>query len=440
MSADRYVVVGMAHVRTGWFTEVARWSTVGTLPVEFVKCLSSDELRARLLGGRRFSAALLDGRLPAVDRDLLSDLERAATPAIVVAPEGRSVDWHSLGAAAVLDEPFDRTALLAALAEHGCPVDSVTSEATPAPATPAESDGWRAPLVAVTGRSGAGTSTIAAALAQVLAGDARNGGDVVLADLAVHAHQGILHDAGDVVPGLQELVEAHRTGRPAEHDVRSMTFDVAARGYRLLLGLRSPRDWVTVRSAAYDAALDGLRRSCRMVVADVDADVAGEAETGSLDLEDRNLLARSATAQADVVVVVALPTTTGLCELVRHLGSLQDHGIPGERLVLAVNRAPRRPRARAELARAIADLVGMGGRPSPYVGPVFTPERRSVETLHRDLARFPGALAGPVAAAVGEVLHHAGRRRGDPLGAPAVLVAPGSVGRWSDVEDDPTEP
>ena len=84
MNGDRYVVVGLAHVRSSWFTEVARWATAGSLPVEFVKCLSPEELRVRLASGRPFSAALVDGRLPAVDRDLLATLTDLGIPSLVV--------------------------------------------------------------------------------------------------------------------------------------------------------------------------------------------------------------------------------------------------------------------------------------------------------------------------------------------------------------------
>ena len=36
MSTDRYVVLGVAQVRSPWFREVARWSTSAMLPIEFV--------------------------------------------------------------------------------------------------------------------------------------------------------------------------------------------------------------------------------------------------------------------------------------------------------------------------------------------------------------------------------------------------------------------
>lgn len=436
MTADRYVVAGLAHVRAPWFTDVSRWSTVGSLPAEFIKCVSADELRARLASGRAFSAVLVDGGLPAVDRDLLAVIEGAgAVVVVVVDGSGPCGAWRDVASAVTLSPSFTRTELLDALAAHARPVDVVDHHTVSDHG--ARRTGWRAPLVAVTGRPGSGVSTVAIATAQVLAADPRTAGDVVLADLARRAHHAILHDARDVVPGLPELVEGHRSGRMDGDAVRALTFDVPARGYRLLLGLRQHRDWVSLRSVALGAGLDGLRRATRLVVADIDDDLEGEAETGSFDIEDRNRLARHVIAEADVVVVVANPTATGLCGLARQVEELRAHGMPGERMVLAIDRAPWRPRHRAELTRTMADLTGPAERtgsgavlgPGPS-GPVFVPERRGVELLHRDVARFPDRLGAPVAGAVRAVLDRVGSRSVE-VPEPE-LVTPGSLGRWSD--------
>ena len=44
MAAERYVLLGLGTARSPWFTEVARWATVGSLPADFVKCISAEEL------------------------------------------------------------------------------------------------------------------------------------------------------------------------------------------------------------------------------------------------------------------------------------------------------------------------------------------------------------------------------------------------------------
>ena len=429
MSSERFVVLGLAHVRSSWFTEVARWATAGSLPVEFVKCVSAEQLRAHVGSGRPFSAALVDGRLATVDRDLLAVLTARGCTPIVVADATRPADWLALGASAVLTPPVERSALLDALVRHSHAIDPLDRPAIdPRPST--EQPGWRAPLVAVTGRGGAGVSTIAAVTAHALATDPRHAHDVLLADLARHAHQGLLHDARDVVPGLQDLVDAHRRGTVAPADIRRLTFDVPARSYRLLLGLRSPHDWVTLPNAAFDRALDALRGACRLLVADVDDDVEGEEQTGSFDVEDRNHRSRRAIVTADLVISVALPTAPGMYELVRHLHDLRRVGVAPTRHLVVINRAPHRARPRAELSRSLADLAEAAGRIG-FVGPVFVPDRRGVDDLHRDLVPFPHALTASIRAAASAVLDRAGARSTEPEadGAP-VRIEPGSLGSW----------
>ena len=437
MSEERYVVIGLAHVRSPWFHEVARWATVGSLPIEFVKCVSVEELRARIGGGRAFSAALIDARLPATDRDLLSTLVDAGIPSLVVEADGDQRDWSSLGAVAHLPATLDRAVLLDALVTHGRMVGFVSDDPTAADAPLSPSALWRGRLVAVVGPPGAGTSTLAAALAQGLAADPRHSGDVMLADLARRSHQALLHDARDVVPGIQEVVEAHRTGVPSSEQMRALTFDVPGRGYRLVLGLRRPRDWITIRSRAFRAALDGLRRSARIVVADLDSDLEGEAATGSTDIADRNLLARSTLDDADVVVAVGTPTTTGLHGLVALLEDLRSHGVPGDRTLVVLNKGPRSPRGRAELTRVLANLTGAADRPDPYLGPVYVADRRGVDALHRDLGRFPSAMVDPPTQACLRLFDERGPRDlASASDVEPVAVIPGSLGHWYDDEGD----
>ena len=437
MTGERYVVLGLAHARSRWFAEVSRWTTSGSIPVEFVKCLSVDELRARIDAGRPYSAALLDARLPAVDRDLLAAVADANVAGLVVGRDDGPRDWRHLGAAAHLPDGFDRATLLDALATHGRLIDEVTSRPEPDEAAAAPLVAWRGPLVAVLGRSGSGASTLAAALAQRLATDPRYAGDVLLVDLVRRAHQAVLHDARDVVPGIQEVVELHRSATPTAAELARLSFEVPSRGYRLVLGLRHPRDWVALRARALLASLDALRRTSRLVVADADPDLEGEAESGSLDVEDRHLLGRSAVTTADLVVVVATPSLTGLAGLPGRLDELRRCGVDGSRLLVVLNRAPRSVRARSELSRVVAEITGARSAPDPHLGPVFVPERRGVDALHRDLAPFPAPLTEPIGAAVLAALD----RLPDPGLVPApsaepepVPVAPGSLGHWREEE------
>ena len=123
MSSERFVVLGLAQVRAGWFGEVSRWSTSGTIPVEFVKCVSIDEVRGRLRSGRAVSALLLDAQRTGVDRDLL-DAARDVGAAVIVIGDDRR-DWVALGAAAQLSPQFSRAELVALLATHASPISRV---------------------------------------------------------------------------------------------------------------------------------------------------------------------------------------------------------------------------------------------------------------------------------------------------------------------------
>jgi hypothetical protein len=427
--ADRYVTLGLAPARAAWFRDVAQWATSGAVPVEFVKCVSIEEARARLASGRPFSALLVDGASPGFDRDLI-DVAVAAGCVVLVVEDARvERAWHGLGAAAVLPAAFSRDELVAALGAHARLIertDAATS--TPDRGEPAGAR-WRGRLVAVTGAGGTGTSVVALATAQGLSEDARNAGNVLLADFALDAHQALLHDTGDVVPGVQELVEAHRRGQPRAYDVRALTFDLPGRHYDLLLGLRRHRDWVVLRPRAFDAALDSLRRGYRIVVADIDADFEGEDDSGSIDVEERNLLARATAQAADVVVAVGAPGLTGLAAFVSVIGALLDHGVAARRILPVVNRAPRSQRARARLTRAVADLLGPDARRT-LPSPVFVAERRRLDDALRAGAPLPAGFADPVASAVHAVLERAPARYAGT--AEPTRVRPGSLGSWSE--------
>ena len=284
----------------------------------------------------------------------------------------------------------------------------------------------RGRLALVCGPGGTGASTAAAALAQGLGAV---GEDVVLADLALRAEQAMLHDVRDVVPGIEELVDAHRAGTPSTEAVRDLTYSVVERRYALLLGLRRVRGWTALRPRALAAAVDSLRASFDVVVADVTADFEGEADGGSADVEDRNALARSALAVADVGFVVGRPGVKGIHALVRTVGEAVEAGLAAERIVPVVAAAPRSPRARAEVAAALAALVAPAVG-TPMAGPVFLPSRR-VEQVLRDALPLSAPLPGRMAGAFSAVVARQGRT-GERTAAGAVRVVPGSLASWAD--------
>lgn len=430
MAADRYVLLGLARPRAEWFRQVSQWSTSAAVPVEFLRCVSVEEVRAQLASGRPFSAVLLDGGLPSVDRDLIESARQEGCHVVLVDDGRGTSDLARAMSTAVLPVDFTREQLLDALVParrlgQGA-LDELSSE--PEGGVPGETLGN---VAVVCGPGGTGASTVAAALAQGLGhdGEARWAAGVVLVDLALHAEQAMLHDVRDVVPGVQELVEAHRSRHPSGDEVRSFTFAVIERRYHLLLGLRRARYWATLRPRALEVAFRSLQRTYAAVVCDVTADFEGEDDTGAAEVEERNLMARTALAAADVTFAVGRPGVKGLHSLVRVLADLASAGVPPERVVPVINAAPRHPRARAELVAALAELAGPapGGRAT--VAPVFLPRRRVEEAL-RDAVRLPPPLPGALAGAFAAVLAREGRAPSPVPNEPA-RVTPGSIGSWS---------
>lgn len=422
---DRWVVLGLAGPRAAWFTEVARWATSGIVPVEFVKCLGSDEAVARLRSGRPWSALLVDADLASADRDLAGEATRAGCPTISVVAEA-SPAARSSGprrpepGSATLTEPFDRGALLGVLERHARPVGTIDAP-EPAP-TVAPAAGWHGDLVAVTGAPGSGCSTLAMAVAHHLGRDPRRPGGLALVDLALHADLAVLHDAGDVVPGVQELVEAHRGAEPTAATVRGMLFRAPDHHYDLLLGLRRHEDWAALRPRAVQAAVTGLRRGYQTVVADCDGDLEGEAECGSPEVEERNGLARAAVGSATVVLAVGRAGVQGTHRLARTLRSLAAHVEPA-RIQVVVNAAPGRRRDRAAVVAALGRLSG--DDPVPPSSPVFVPWHPKLERSLRDGLPPPAAIGRPVGRAVLAALD----RLEAPSGVPrARRIAPGSLG------------
>jgi hypothetical protein len=167
---------------------------------------------------------------------------------------------------------------------------------------------------------------------------------------------------------------------------------VPGRPYYLLPGLRRPQHWTAIRPLSFDAALAGLQSAFSLLVADVAADVEGEAECGSLDIEERNHMARRVTATADIVVVVGLDGPTGRGALQGCVEALGQHGVSPERLVTVLNRVDH-----------------------PLALPSFGPDV--------DLVAWSAPLVDRVAQLLDELPPHDGP-------ASLVAIAPGSIGHW----------
>jgi hypothetical protein len=226
---------------------------------------------------------------------------------------------------------------------------------------------------------------------------------------------------------VQDLVEQCRSTAPDVDQVRSQTYAVTERGYALLLGLRRQRDWSALRPRAVALAVSALRAAFDVVVCDSDADVEGQVDSGSLDVEERNSLARASARAADVVFAVGQPSLKGVYSLGRVIDSLCGTGVSPERIVPVFNRAARGPRHRGQVAAALASVVSDAARTAIPTA-IFVAERDVDDVLH-DRRRLPPALGAPLESAFDALMQRLAALPPTPAISDARRVAPDEVGR-----------
>lgn len=385
MSAERYVLVGVTRARARWVSDLARWATDGAAPIEFVSCLSATEAGAVLGTGRRVSALLLDARGPGIDRDLIDAARAADIPSIVVTDGTVHRDWSALGCTTVIEDNLDPASLARHLQKHARPVGP---SRRPGRSTLRPTQVVTGRVFAVVGTGGSGTSTVAMALAQAAS---LSSDSIVLLDGAGRGSLAMYHGLGDVVPGLPELVEAHRSDNIDPDDVRALTHEVPSRGYRVLLGRRRMADWVTLRRRSVDAALATLARTFTTLVIDMDAEFDDRAETGSSDVEDRHAVNLAAIDLAHVVLVVGRSGLHGLHNLTAVIEDLLDAGVPAHRVVPVITDAPMSKAARMLLRRTIDKLTDSDDGDGIHRA-VMLRHFRSMEDIHNRVDPMPGRL------------------------------------------------
>jgi hypothetical protein len=168
-----------------------------------------------------------------------------------------------------------------------------------------------------------------------------------------------------------------------------------------------PQVWTALSNRGIAAGVDGLRAAYRWVVADVTAEFDGEHETGSIDLEERNALARTAALDASCVVVVGDATLRGLRALPRTCAGLVELGVSRDRILPIVNRFTGSRRRRSEIHQALAGL-GLADVSAPTTTLVIA-DRREIETCHANVDPLPPRLVDTITSAAEAIVERVGR-------------------------------
>jgi len=225
----------------------------------------------------------------------------------------------------------------------------------------------RAAVVALVEASDGRGVAAALGLARALAATAASATEVLLADLTLDAPHRAVHGLDPEATGLSELAAASRFGPPPASLVRDAAHVVAG-GYQVLPGLRHHRDWVQIGKRSAATAIEAVRHHAAVVVAPIDRDLEGEPDTGSFDIEDRNVLARTVVRTADLVVVAGALDQAGRPGLQATLAALAAFHVPLDRtLVLTSGPSPRRRAHRLTPATRFLHL-GAGARAERRLG------------------------------------------------------------------------
>jgi hypothetical protein len=364
-------------------------------------CATTSELAALARGGG-LRGAVIDGLLAELDPDVVG-LVRAWCPVVIIDVASARHRWAALGATTRSRLPGGRAGLEEALTGP----DEVPGARPPVPT------GRRGALVGVLAAEGGNGPGAAVALAGSLVlapGDP----DVVLADLTLDAPHRALHGLSVDRVGVLELVRAARFGPPPPAAV-SGALHPSTHGYRVLPGLVRHHDWIAVGEGAATRALAALRGEADVVVAHVDRDLEGETDTGSYDIEDRNVLARTVVGSADLVVVAAGTDRSARLALVAMLSTLAGRRVARERTLVVTPRSPSR-RPVLHPAPGPGRLLRLrGDRADRRVGAAIVQHLRAAREAEGD-----GGDDGPSCP--------------PPEDAPE-RIRPGSLGHWAQDDD-----
>lgn len=287
-----------------------------------VWCETGSELAVLARAGR-VRAAVVDALLAGLDTELLALIRRSGVVVVIDGRDGAARRWQATATSVVGALPADEASLVAAVEEAESAARTWVRPNPPRPPAALIT------VLAAPGGDGTGTAT---SLARSLATTRDGSSTVVLADLTLDAPHRALHGFAPDRPGLPDLVEAGRFGPPPATSPRAG--HLTTQGYRLVPGLLRHHDWVMVGDHAAERALDAVRTGADLVVAHVDRDLEGETDTGSFDIEDRNVLARTAVRAADLVAVAAGSDRSGRLGAIGTLGALARFGVPHERIIV----------------------------------------------------------------------------------------------------------
>ncbi|MDA8208090.1 MAG: hypothetical protein M0Z92_03760 [Actinomycetota bacterium] len=382
-------VVALARGSQQWVRDLNRWANGSVVEMSLSVTLSVAELAEALAGSAEPTLVVLD----AENSEAVAAVRRLhGAPVRILGVATLPLNREPEGLDALVRFPFSPEAIaqqLDALPMPSRPEGGGRLEEPHGP-HPSHNPDTRGMVSGITGARGAGSSTLAMATAQVLAG----GGSVVLADMGAESSLAMYHDLDPASPSLGDLARAAGRGALSAKQLHGCCVPALSRGYTLLAGARRPEETGPLVPAAVAGVVWGLSQNFDHVLIDLDSAWIGADGAPSA--------AETALGLCDKIAVVADASLHGVHGSLRILERLLDSGLAPERIALCMNRTPRAPlgrrsSAQREIAEFAAEAVRVrhpGHRP-PRIFSVQ--EQRGVEGAHEEVGRLPDAIGQELA-------------------------------------------
>lgn len=366
---QRLRIAGIVSARSTWSSRISGWAEASTLPIDFIKFVSLTEFCR--IDTASFDALMLDENCN-LDNESLTKLTDAQISVIVIGLLSRDLAATIKPLTpTILSPEFDSSELLEIVEKLQAEVKTPLTKAVDV----------KGQLIAVTGAGGSGASTVAIAIAQQLGKFGSIAGATGLLDAKLRGNLALLHDIGDVIPGVDELIESARAGVVTRMQVRDVAFPIPQRNYDVIAGAPKHNLWTTWSRSRVERVIDGLRDAYRIIVADVDHDIEGEAESGALEIEERNVLARTILSNADHIVLTIANSISGFARGVNIVNELKDFGCDIDALTIVLNESRRNP-----FNRDAADLRTLLSQSAPHAVICRMNWNKSIEASHRDVS------------------------------------------------------
>ncbi len=273
---------------------------------------------------------------------------------------------------------------------------SVELQTSPQTTTPRDAD-IAGHIISVVGPGGVGTSTTTMAIAQSLG---QTMGPPLVLDARSRGELAFLNDARAHAMGVSELIRAARISHIAKEDLATYLEWISSRHYYLLKSNRSRRDWLGWDQDSLNSAFGALRNSFKHVVVDIGNDFEGSSESGSMDIESKNLLGRTALAFSSLVVLVGSDNTKGIYSLAAINREVSRSGLTKAPSVFVINRCAssrlRQAMAKQELSQLLSaptlPMARTSGGDRPEV--IYIPAR-NIDPIISDVLPLPSWMVEP---------------------------------------------